>query len=111
MEGRQSEIYEKRRAGAMGEDAGEKYIIIGESKNPHWVGTAKEAQALLTQRFFVLFECWRRFNVGMGLPYNGSWAENDPDVVDAIMTMEEHYRAYYSKRDIVTRLDALLRTR
>jgi hypothetical protein len=108
MEGQRHRLIEERVKGVLGEDLGEKQIIVGSPKNPVWIGPASEAKGFFTPEFDLIFELWRRFKAGMGLPGKGSWLDEEPDIADAILIFQEHWEAVYRDRPIISRLDALL---
>ena len=69
--------------------------FIGTASNPLWIGKKKDVPGLLTGRFWDIFDVWRKFNLGLGLP--ASCAELDQDLVDIIADFEHHYQIYFSQ--------------
>jgi hypothetical protein len=109
MEGQVTLIMsELKRYGVLGEELDERLISIGPESHPVWIGKQSEAQQFFTPYFYFVFEVWRKFKSGFGLPYGGSWIEKDQDLIDAVLMMQEHYEAHYKNRAIISRLDALL---
>lgn len=108
MEGQTDQVFAERKKGLFGEEMGEKYITIGSTKNPHWIGKATDAREFFDHPFEFIFGCWRRFKAGLGLPYGGPWTSENPDLVDAILSFQESWEAYYRDRPTTSRLDALI---
>lgn len=108
MEGQRYKLDEERSIGVLGEDLGEKQIIVGSANNPVWIGPVSEAKEFFTPEFDLIFELWRRFKAGMGLPGKGSWLDEEPEIADAILIFQEHWEVVYKNRPIISRLDALL---
>lgn len=108
MEGQRSQLDAERQTGVLGEDLGEKQIVVGQTNAPIWIGPVSEAKKFFTPEFELTFELWRRFKAGMGLPNAGTWADQDADLADAILLMQEHWEAFFKDRPLISRLDALL---
>jgi len=108
MEGRKSELETERAKGVLDEDLDERKIIVGSVKNPIWIGPISEAKEFFTPDFELLFEIWRRFKAGMGMPKGSSWTLEHPDISDAVLIFQEHWEAFYRDKPIISRLDALL---
>jgi hypothetical protein len=109
MEGRQSEVFDETvRLGVLGEQIEDKLISVGPSNSPVWIGKKSEAKTFFTTYFDFVFEVWRKFKSGFGLPYGVSWIDQDQDLIDVVMMMQEHYEAHYKDRAIISRLDAIL---
>ena len=90
MTGRTSELDETGpRYGVLGELLDEKQIAL-----PGWTGTATELREYFTDQFWQVFESWRKFNAGMGLPGPGPWPDNNPDLIDAILWMQEDWTGH-----------------
>ncbi|GAF78890.1 unnamed protein product [marine sediment metagenome] len=75
---------------------GNKLHFIGPPKSPVWWGKKKEVPRLLTPEFGRIFGIWQRYNIGMGLPEPGTWADNDESIVSAVLQFEQLYRAHFS---------------
>jgi len=109
MEGQQAEVFDDSpRLGVLGEDLGEKLISVGPSNSPVWIGRKCEAREFFTDYFRFVFEVWRKFKSGFGLPYGVSWIEQDQSLIDTVLVFQEHYEALYKDKAIVSRLDAMI---
>lgn len=108
MEGQKDALDDKPRIGVLGEELGEKKIIVGGAKSPIWIGPASEARGFFTPEFELCFQLWRRFKCGMGLPNGGAWIDEDADIADVILLFQEHWETVFRDRPIISRLDALL---
>ena len=108
MEGQRSQLVDERQTGVLGEDLGEKQIVVGPTNSPIFIGPVSEAKKLFTPDFDMIFEIWRRFKSGMGFPVPGTWADQDADIADAVLVLQEHWEAFFRDRPIISRLDALL---
>jgi hypothetical protein len=101
MEGRIAEIQnDEKRKGALGEELGERKIIIGDPKSPMWIGSAVEARTFFTSDFWRLVDVWRKFHIGLGLPCAGPWTANQPDIVEIVQSFEEHWRTHFSPETV-----------
>lgn len=47
---------------------------------------------MFNDAFYLCFEIWRYFNAGFGLPYGMTWDQLDPDIAEAVLSMENHFR-------------------
>jgi len=108
MEGQSQESFAPRKKGVLGEEMGERYITIGNPTKPHWIGKAEDAKKFFDYPFDFVFGCWRRFKSGFGLPFGGPWTSEHPDLVDAILSFQESWEAYYRDKSTISRLDALI---
>jgi hypothetical protein len=80
--------------------------MIGPRLAPLWVGPACEFAELFNERFWIVFEAWQRFNLGLWVPDPDSWLS------DAVAQLEGQYRAHFSTEiAIMRRLDALIDSR
>lgn len=76
----------------------DKRHFIGDFKNPLWVGTKGEVQSLFTEDFYTMYEYWRYFRSGFGLPLSGPWTEQNPIVMDCLLSMQEYYEYLMHKK-------------
>lgn len=73
-----------------------KMHFIGHYSRPVWIGRRGDVPKLFTQEFWYVFNAWRMFNLGFGLPDEGPWTEQDTWLVERMAMFEEHYRANFS---------------
>lgn len=84
--------------------------IIGDVKAPILICKKKEIKDLFTPAFWFFYEAWKNFNVGMGLPELGGWAENRADVVSVVREFETYYRKNFSQNAVIIQyLEAILK--
>lgn len=94
--------------GVLGEDGGESQILIGSNNNPIWFGLISEARALFTDTFFYVYDQWRTFHAGLGLPCPTN--EMDYGYLQVIRGFEEHWQRHFAPNNvIISYLEALLK--
>jgi len=74
----------------------DRYHVIGEGDNPVAIMKKSEVSALFTPFFYYAFEVWRKYHAGLGLPGGVPWDAIDPDLANAVETMENHYEQHFS---------------
>lgn len=92
---------------------GELRLIVGNPVNPIWTGYPSQAKGFFGPEFVTVYDHWRTFKAGLGLPW-GDLTEADPDLVAAIRGFEEYWQRHYSPdhvtqiylEAIIKRLDA-----
>lgn len=89
-----------------------KLHLIGDPKRPIWSGPKGDVPRLFTDRFWIAFEAWRYFNLGLGLPDGLPWDQQDQWLIESIAAMQEHYLGHFSPQrhvsDILLRIVQLL---
>lgn len=84
--------------------------IIGDIDHPIMFCKKGEIKGFFNEEFFEYFTIWRYFHYGMGLPGGKTWDALDPDFVETITTMEEHYEHYFSMDHVIIQyLEALIK--
>lgn len=66
-------------------------------KQPYWVYRS-EIPKLFTDEFDTVFLMWWRYNIGMGLPLSGSWAEQPAHLITYIDMFDSFYKAYQQEQ-------------
>lgn len=84
-----------------GPQMGERWHVIGSGDHPILILRKKEVPDLFNSDFWYLFECWKFFHHGFGLPFGGTWDMNDPDIMSALLAMEAHYRREFSHMAVI----------
>jgi hypothetical protein len=96
MEGRNiDELKSEREKGVLGEDLGEKKIIVGKGGSPLFIGTASELKTFFNPMFWFILDAWKKFRVG--LPYNIL----DPDFIDILQLFQDHYEVNFSSNHVI----------
>lgn len=86
--------------------------VVGPGDRPIAIVKKKDVPGLFSSLFWEVFQIWRYFNAGFGLPGGRPWDEQDPVLMDYLLGMEEHYRRELSDSQAQVRyMDAMLRTR
>jgi hypothetical protein len=70
--------------------------VIGDIEHPVMICKKGEIQGFFNEEFFEFYAAWRYFHYGLGLPNRKAWNELDPEFVETITTMEEHYEHHFS---------------
>jgi len=68
-------------------------VFIGPVKKPVMFVKRHQVKYFLDEWFFSAYDLWRKFNMGLGLPYAGGWADNPAHVVAIIEAFETENRA------------------
>lgn len=79
-----------------------RWHVIGDGGNPIAIMRKHEVAALFSPFFYYVFELWRKFNAGFGLPEGLTWDAVDPDVIEAMEIMENHFNQYFSMSKVIT---------
>ena len=91
---------------------GDKMHLIGSAARPIWMGKKRDVPKLFSSEFWLLYEVWKRFNLGFGLPEAEPWTRQDQWIMDGIALFEEHYRGHFSPpRYLSDTMIAMLRAR
>jgi len=63
-----------------------------------WEGRRGDVQGLFTERFFFIFRVWEVYHYGGGWPEPGTWTDQPPDIVSAVIAFEKHYQLNFSDK-------------
>lgn len=67
--------------------------FVGPVGKPIVIGIKRrQLKYFLDDWFYSAWAVWRKFHLGLGLPYAGGWAEQPKHIVDIIEAFEEAYR-------------------
>lgn len=100
MEGRYSEIFEAKTdqtRGVMGENLGERIVIIGNPLSPLWHGTLSKAKTLFDENFWTIYDAWRSHRAGL-LAISASDDTIDANYILGIRGLEEYWQVHFSPR-------------
>ena len=66
-------------------------------KSPVNILKRGEIPGLFTETFYYLYDVWRFFHFGFGLPDGMSWDQLDDDCAEALLNFEMHFQNNFSQ--------------
>jgi hypothetical protein len=80
---------------------GERMHVVGTGDNPVYICKKKEIPKLFNQFFRTCFEWWNYYHNKVK-PYGvKEWSEIDPDILDSIMLMENHFKNHFGTEQVI----------
>lgn len=79
----------------------ERWHIIGTGDNPIYICKKKEVAELFTPFFFECLKFWNYYHNKIKPPGIKEWTDLDPDILEPIMQMENHYKQHFSAEVII----------
>ena len=52
----------------------------------------RDIKGYMTDDFYELYTCWRRFDLGLGLPFGGSWQDYPERFISVMETFIGEWR-------------------
>jgi hypothetical protein len=88
----------------------DRWHVVGEGDNPVYICRKGDIPSLFSDEFYFCFEVWRYFNAGFGLPGRKPWDEQDPDLMEAVMSMENHFKNNFSMNLVIIKyMEAIIK--
>ena len=84
--------------------------VIGDGDNPIMILKKGEVPKLFDENFFYMFNVWNYFHNGFGLPDGKSFSEYDPELINGLLSFEQHYKAHFETSGVIVKyLEAIIK--